>query len=117
LTVGWLYILFIVVMSLLPKPPEVISFEASDKVYHFLAYFLMMAWFGQLYFRPRTRVLYFLLFECLGVAMEFLQAVGGERMFETSDMIANTTGLAVGLVVIAMGAGNLLKKLEQRLLL
>jgi VanZ family protein len=117
LTAGWLYVGFIVVMSLVPQPPQVIEFEASDKVYHFLAYFFMMTWFGQLYRRPRTRVIFFLLFECLGVGMEFLQAVGGERHFETADMLANTTGLAVGLIVVALGAGTLLNKLEQRLLL
>jgi VanZ family protein len=114
LTLGWCYVALIVYLSLTSHPPEVMTFEHGDKVKHFCAYFLLLFWFGQLYTRAMTRVMYFLLFEAMGVTLEFLQAAGGTRVFEINDMLANTAGLALGLLVVALGAGSLLKKVERR---
>ena len=88
---------FIVIyLSLTPHPPSLVSFDYGDKAGHLLAYGILTGWFGQLYTRRISQFWIFILFCLMGVTLEFAQDMGGVRMFEYADMLANCTGAALG---------------------
>jgi VanZ family protein len=96
LTLGLLYVLYILYVSLMPSPPTLVK---SDKAAHFLGYLVLMGWFSQIYSGVKVRILLALLFILLGVCIEFLQGLGGVRMFEFADMVANGFGVLVAWVL------------------
>ena len=80
-------------------PPVIVSFAFNDKVGHFLAYAVLMGWFGQI-FNGRLALLFFALgFALMGVSLEFIQGMGHFRHFEYADMVANTIGVVLGLLL------------------
>jgi len=95
LSIGWIMVFLLSYFSLVSNPPEFdIKFEYFDKVRHFIAYFILMAWFSQLYQTSRLRLFYVLFFIIMGVILEILQGLGGVRYFEYYDMLANSLGVA-----------------------
>lgn len=116
LTVGWLLVASVVWLSLTPAPPRIPGeFDGSDKVGHWLAYFILAGWFVQLYRSWGPRLLYGLLFVALGIGLEFLQEWGGVRSFEVTDMVAGTLGVAAGLALGLTPAAGALQAVEQRI--
>lgn len=65
-----------------------------DKILHFVGYSALAAVFV-LALRPRAYIPVLLGLTALGVAVEFIQPLNS-RGFEVADMVANTTGIAVG---------------------
>ena len=92
---GWLWAAAIVWLSLTPSPPDP-GVAFGDKIGHFLAYAVLMFWFGILYRNPMPRAAYGILWIVLGVALEFAQGATGYRSFELADMAANALGVLVG---------------------
>jgi VanZ family protein len=92
---GWLYAAAIVWLSLTPSPPDP-GFAYGDKLGHFAAYALLMAWFAWLYVSPGARLAYAGLWIAMGIALEFAQAATGYRSFELADMAADALGVAAG---------------------
>ena len=92
---GWLFAAAIVWLSLTASPPHV-DVEGSDKLGHFLAYGVLMFWFGLLYRRTPVRIGYALLWIAMGVALEFAQSMTAMRSFELADMAANALGVLAG---------------------
>jgi VanZ family protein len=88
--------------------PEV---SYNDKFGHALAYFAMMAWFGQIYGARRHLVLALL---AMGGAIELLQGWSGYRDMSGLDMLANTAGVAAGWLLSRVAPG-LLAMLDRRL--
>ena len=116
LGIGWAYVAFILFISLIPQPPKIgIEIEYFDKLVHFLAYAGAMTWFIQLYEKTSTRVYYALGFIAMGVGVEFLQELGGQRMFEYSDMLANSLGVLGALLLVKGMLARLLWQLERHL--
>ena len=116
----------IVVLSLIPNPPGgagggwigaflsrvVFGTEAyADKAAHFLAYLALsgsaLLAFGR-HRRQAALVLLFLL--ALGGLLELLQAAGGVRTGDLTDMLANTLGVLAG-----TGAGAVARLLVRAL--
>ena len=97
-TGGWLLAAAIVILSLLPSPPDV-DLPHGDKLGHVAAYSLLTFWFCRLYPQPRTRLLYGAAWIAMGVALEFAQGATGYRSFELADMAANALGVLVGAVI------------------
>jgi len=97
---GWCWAAAIVWLSLTPSPPEV-DFEASDKVGHFAAYFLLMLWFCFLYRTPKGRIIHATAFACMGIVIEVIQGTLGYRSLEALDMAANGVGVLAGWAVAA----------------
>ena len=102
----------IVVLSLIPNPPGgagggwigtwlsglVFGTDAyADKAAHFLAYLALsgtaLLAFGR---HRREAALVLLLLLALGAVLELLQAAGGVRTGDLTDMLANGTGVAAG---------------------
>ena len=94
---GWGLVVFVAVGSVMPGAviPE---FPSADKIVHMLAYFLLMIWFSGLYSRQR-HVVIALILVTFGGLLEFLQAVLPYRFFDPLDLLANTVGVALGLLL------------------
>lgn len=90
LLLGWLIIVVVCLLSLLPLSLPQGGVSGSDKVGHYLAYFIMTYWFLHLYKKPLYVMLAFIL---MGVVIEWLQLLTGYRFFEIADIIANTAGI------------------------
>lgn len=84
------------------NPPELpdIGFSFQDKLFHFLAYFILAnLWilYVRLYAYKKGIIWAFIFALCLGVILEILQnKVNPNRTFDTNDMLANAIGVIVG---------------------
>ena len=105
LVAGWLLVTVVVVASLVPSyslPPV----GVSDKLEHSVAYAAMTLWFTGIYRRSRYWHIAAALF-LLGVAIEFAQgAMNLGRQRDYHDVIANSGGIAVGMLVALVGIGG-----------
>lgn len=91
---GLVLALLVAVFSLLPPgegPPTV-----SDKLLHFLTYAFLGGWFASL--SPRTFMVCFLVVGWGGV-IELLQGLTPLRQPEWLDLLANTVGAFVGVLI------------------
>ena len=99
------------------NPPKFdVKFEHLDKFEHMLSYLVLMGWFAQLYQTKQSRLFYALFFIILGISLEILQGLGQTRFFEYADMLANTTGVMIGLALTIGKFKNTLSLLEHKLL-
>jgi len=114
LVIGWCLIALAWYLSLTPTTPE--PFKLWDKMNHFIAYACLMAWFGQLYKSNRIRIMYAVGFVIMGIAIEFFQGMGPHRVFEYNDMLANTLGVFIAVIVIYLKGDGILYWIEQRVL-
>ena len=114
--IGLLLIIIVFWFSLTPKPPKILlSFEFADKLWHFLAYFTLMLWHGQLYRTTLSRLMWMLGFIAMGVGIEYLQGLGVARLFEWADAVANSLGAVVAWLLLKTHMASLLLYLEHRL--
>lgn len=116
LTVGFLMIMLVIAVSLMPHPPHMGQFGGNDKLGHFSAYVTMMFWFGQIYTRNRVRWAMALAFVMLGISLEYLQRLGGYRTFEIADMEANAAGVCCALLLAQTRLSRSLAVVEKSLL-
>ncbi|MFT5063846.1 MAG: VanZ family protein [Gammaproteobacteria bacterium] len=96
LIVGAFLVLATIAGSLAPNLPEA-PVTLNDKFLHLFVYGVLGSWFGAL-ISSRWWVLLALL--VLGLSLEFFQALGGSRHAEVLDMLANTCGALVGVMVV-----------------
>jgi len=116
LALGWIMVLMVTYLSLTPSPPEIyIEFEFIDKVEHFVAYFILMMWFAQLYKTNGGRIFYLVFFILMGITLEILQAMGGVRFFEYSDMLANSLGTLFAWFITKGQLKNIFVMIETKL--
>jgi VanZ family protein len=102
------------VFSLMPPPPMP-DFASSDKVSHFLAYFVLAACAVQL-FRNWTSLLGAgLALVLMGIAIEHAQgALTDNRMMDAKDALANTLGVIAGLATRLTPLRDLLLRIDGR---
>ena len=113
-SIGWFMVIGLCYFSLISNPPELdIDFEHSDKVRHFIAYFILMFWFAQLYKKNMSRIGYGLLFISMGIILEVLQGLGGVRYFEYYDMLANTLGVVLAWLITKKHGDKILLSVER----
>jgi len=58
-----------------------------------------MIWFAQIHRTTRRRLMLAVGFCALGIVLEYLQGMTDYRGFEYSDMVINSTGVVIGLVL------------------
>jgi len=92
LILGFFYIGLILAGSLLRVPDIDISISHTDKVVHFLMYFILVGWFVQLYPKPDKRIQILIAAILLGMLIEYLQGMTSYRSFDFIDEIANSIG-------------------------
>lgn len=116
LGIGWIMVFLLSYFSLVPNPPEFnVELKHFDKVRHFIAYFILMFWFSQLYKTSNARLFYVVFFTLLGVVLEILQGLCGVRYFEYNDMLANTLGIMVAWVITRGHLNSVLLFFENKL--
>lgn len=106
-----LLVVTVLYLSLAPiaQPPMPTNF---DKFEHAAAYVLLTVWFTGLVVRPRYwRVAIALL--VFGLTIEFLQAaMPFGRQGDPWDVLANVTGIGVGLAIASVATGGWAQKVE-----
>ena len=112
---GWMLVAFIVVLSLLPKPPELIGFEQSDKLSHIIAYMTLMLWFANIYPQRPYQLRLAVGFFAMGVGLELLQGMTEYRTFAYTDMLANGIGILLALYLSKTRLATCLLRLDTRL--
>jgi len=85
LTIGYSYIAFIFIGSLLRTPEVNVIMNHTDKIIHFLLYFILVAWFIQLYKTTTQRVIILIAALSLGMCIEILQGMTAYRRFDILD--------------------------------
>jgi hypothetical protein len=108
--IGATLLVAIVVGSLMPVPR--VASAPNDKLIHFLIYFSLMAWFGQL---GGKRGWLLAAFAGLGLGLELLQGQTRYRTFEWADVAANTAGVAVAWVAVLTPFGRTVSWLDSQL--
>ena len=111
LGLGWAFIAFAVIVSLIPGtklPPT----GVSDKFEHALAYLLLTVWFTGMYSRSaywRIGLSMFL----LGIAIEVAQGLMPfGRQPDLRDVVANSLGILLGLGIALSGVGGWAQRIE-----
>ena len=113
LTVGWLFVGGIIFFSLIPSPPETLSFHGGDKLIHLTIYAVMMLWFGFIYLPGRKYMIHGLTFISLGILLEVIQGILGYRSFEYLDMLSNAIGVLIGWVLSRTPLSSFLYNVER----
>ena len=98
---GWFLVLMVTYLSLTPAPPET-SVEFGDKLGHLMAYAALMGWWHQI---ERNACRLALLFILMGLALEMLQSMGGDRQGDIFDMAANSLGVGLGWIAARFAFG------------
>jgi VanZ family protein len=114
LAAGWLLVLAIIVLSLMPAPPD-LGIDQGDKLGHFAAYGLTTLWFAQIYTDRPERIRLFIGMVALGIAIEYAQRATGYRSFEIADMLADAIGAGLGWLLAPPRLPNFLSWTEKRL--
>jgi hypothetical protein len=97
LVLGWMLVSLVVILSLWPKPPELLGFEQSDKLSHIMAYMILMLWFANIYPQRPHQVRLAIWFFAMGAGLELLQGLTGYRTFKFADILANGFGIFLAL--------------------
>ena len=96
LAVGWLLVIFVIWITLTPKPPhELQVIPHLDKVGHFLAYALLTAWFAAALSGRKWLTSLTIAFIVMGGVLEILQRFTG-RDPSAFDWLIDTGGAVLG---------------------
>ena len=109
---GALAIVLTILLSLVPMPKPPVHIEHSDKLEHFLTYFLLAAWYAQLVAHRRALAWHAVGLALLGAAIEIAQGLTTWRQPDWWDLGANLLGVAAGSLVYATSLRNLLARLD-----
>ncbi|MCU0976987.1 MAG: hypothetical protein MUC71_11860 [Steroidobacteraceae bacterium] len=111
---GVLLSAIVVAGSLVPGPLiESLPLTLWDKALHAVAYGSLTLWFAGLLERSRYLIAGILSFG-LGIAVEVAQAALTEtRLAESADLVANGTGVAIGLALAYAGLGGWARQVER----
>ena len=113
LAVGISLVLLLLYGSLAPAkalPPP----GGSDKLWHAGTYFVVMAYFSQIYSSVRTRLFIAVALMALGLAIEFIQPYVN-RQFDWFDALANSVGVAGAFLMSLSPLGLTLHYVDGRL--
>lgn len=112
------YVGFIMTLSLLPPKsfPKIPLFVGADKVVHILMYLIfsiLSAWALKIEFYRWRVWLIIPVTIGWGILMEFIQLeMRTGRSFSWYDILANTTGVIIGLLFYGLVSRSALKKME-----
>lgn len=111
----WCAAIALVVFFSLRPPPPMPDFAGSDKVSHFLAYFVLASCAVQLFRNWASLLGAGLGLVLLGIGIEYAQdAFTDNRMIDARDALANTLGVVAGLATRLTPWHDLLLRLDGR---
>jgi len=111
---GWLMVAGLVWLSLMPNPPQPLSFAFADKLEHAAGFAWLALWFLQIV-AARRRLPAMAALLLLGTAIEVAQSFTATRLFEFADIAADAAGIVLGALLAQTGLGGLLAGIERRL--
>jgi len=112
LALGFLGVAVMLVLSLAPNVGGP-TFSGADKIEHTVGYIAMTSWFAAL-FERRGYWLLALLLLLLGIGVEFAQewmSIG--RMGDWRDVVANTIGIGLALLIASLRRESWLARVEK----
>lgn len=105
-------VLTVIVVCLIPPPPLALP-QGSDKLEHFLAYFLLGGSAVQVFQRGRVLSWVAVGLVLMGIGIEIAQgALTETRMADPADAVANTIGVVAGLATALTPWRDLLLRLR-----
>jgi len=110
---GFLLLITILILSLMPLSGFVETPPYSDKVLHGLTFAILMLWFSGLVHARHYRRLFMSLL-IYGVVIEMLQSLTGYRTMELADFLADAIGLLLGWALAHACLGDWCEALENR---
>lgn len=110
---GIMYIVLIIILSLVRTPDITLPISFTDKIIHFLMYFVLVGWFVQLYQSLPKRLLVLLSAVLLGMGMEYLQGMTDYRSFDYADGIANAIGACCAFSLAKTRFDTILSRIDQ----
>jgi VanZ family protein len=115
LVVGYMLVGLVIFLSVTSEPIDPgIDIPFIDKFFHALAYFTLMFWFAQIYHIKKQRLFYAVALVLMGVLMEYIQSFDPARSYEIADMVANTAGVLIAIVLSrSVLFSNVLGKIER----
>jgi len=117
LVVGYLLIVLVIYLSLSSSPVTIdTGLPYEDKLFHFVAYFTLTFWFVQIYHIRHHVILWGIFLLCLGMLLEYLQGFDANRYSEAADMIANTLGVIVAMIILSLKGDGILAWFERYIL-
>ena len=98
---SWFFLVLVIVLSLIPVPID-INYDDSyihlDKLAHFFSYALLLVLFSKIYISRFYLKISFFLF-LLGFLLEVIQSYTSYRTFDINDLLANTFGIMLGILI------------------
>jgi VanZ family protein len=112
LIIGWGFVALSTLANLVPAEKLPTPHGLNDKVEHMVGYALLSLWFAGIYPRSRYPMIAGGLF-LMGVFIEWLQgAMHFGRTADFRDVIANVTGIAIGLSLAWFALGGWAQRVE-----
>lgn len=112
LALGIIYIGIILAGSLLRMPDINISYAHTDKIIHFMLYFILVGWFVQLYKSIASRLIILAGAIALGMLIEFLQGMTSYRSFDYLDGLADAIGALCAFLLAGTSFDGLLARVD-----
>ena len=97
----WSWLLFILIASFLPASeiPEITFLLSPDKIVHFILYAVLVIFMKLAY--SKMNLLIIIGFSILlGVSIEIMQPILSDRFFDNYDIVANSIGTFIGIIVL-----------------
>jgi len=116
LSIGWMMMGVVVILSLIPPPAIHESVPHGDKYTHLLAYFCLMAWFAQIYHTVWPRLGYAVGLIAMGAGIEALQSLTAYRQADSLDILVNSLGIFSAWLLIRGRLAKVLTHLENFLI-
>lgn len=110
--IGVALVLSVIYLSVTPTPPSLDEFHFNDKMGHFVAYFVLMFWYAQMYYQFKVRLGFLIFFMALGYGLEWVQSLTAYRLFENFDALANAMGAATAWLMTFGKLSELLQRFE-----
>jgi VanZ family protein len=112
LVLGWAFVALATLASIVPPQQLLTPRSVNDKVEHVVGYALLALWFAGIYPRSRYPMIAGWLF-VMGLAIEWAQgAMHFGRSADFRDVIANITGIAIGLSLAWVALGGWAQRVE-----
>lgn len=115
LSIGWVIVAGVIFGSVAPGVLEnTLNFPGADKLGHAASYCLLVIWFSGLFAR-RHFALLAVAMVALGLVLEIIQWQLPYREFELADLLANASGVVLGLGFSVWLSAGWCQRMEQRL--
>jgi len=114
LSIGFGLVGLVIYLSLGSDAPDLGRVE-DVKSGHFIAYFVLMLWFAQIFQSWKLRLAIGVALTLMGIGLEYAQGMTTYRTFAYTDMRDNALGVVLGLAAAMTPLGAALVKVEARI--